>query len=197
MLEVSKKTDFELITTIKKTGCNESFLELFERHKKIYFNVCSSYSKLNSYVSYNELLEDSHYVLGFAVQKFNEEKKAKFSTWLFNYSTYHCLNVLKGKNKERFNISQDLEEIDFLNNKNNNFSYSDEYEFPVKDQILSTLEKMNDKRIRKIFELRYFDDSDESKWRIISKKMSLTPQRVLTLHNLGKNYLKKNFEKSK
>jgi RNA polymerase sigma factor (sigma-70 family) len=197
MPDVSKKTDHELIKKIQKHACNNCFNELFERHKKIYFNVCSYYTRGKSILNYQEIIEDVYYVFSWALQKYDPKKKTKFSTFLYIYSKYYCLNQIKRKNGNNHLV--DISDND-LNNMLSSHAYHDinlsiNGKSLLNEEVFSLLDKMKDKRIKKIFEMRFYGGVEESKWKNISGSLDMTPQRAYTLFNQGKTYLAKNIER--
>ena len=50
------------------------------------------------------------------------------------------------------------------------------------DLILSLIQKLKDKRINTIYKMRYFSDKKKS-WNDIAKKLNLSTQTVINLHN--------------
>ena len=61
------------------------------------------------------------------------------------------------------------------------------------NHIFTQLEKLRDKRIIKIFKLRYLS-SDKLTWKSIADQFNLTPQTVITLHGKGRRFLKKKLD---
>jgi len=197
MLKISKKTDNELIETIRKNACNDSFLALFERHKKIYYKVCSAYSRGKSGLDYQEIINDGPFVFNWAIQKFNPNKKIKFSTFLYLYSRFHCLNSIKKNNETSSFLSFDTDEMDEASNgKVFDGPFSDINSGNVlSEEVFSLLDELKDKRIKTIFKLRFYSPPEDSKWKSISNKLKLTPQRVYSLYKIGKNHLAKKIKR--
>jgi hypothetical protein len=51
---------------------------------------------------------------------------------------------------------------------------------------------MKDYRISKVFNFRYFSsDKKDSSWEIVAKKIGVSTQTAINLHNKGKRVLKK------
>lgn len=199
MPKVRTESDEQLIKKIRLKACNESFLKLFERHKKIYYNVCSFYTRGNSVISYSEMCEDAQFVVNWAIQNFDESKNTKFSTFLYIYSRCHCLNQIKKKKKngeDVFALHENYQ-IDLLLNSSIKYSGTESTNNSknIRDDIFAILNNMKDQRIKTIFEMRFYGDKEDSKWKNISSKLNLTPQRVYTLYNKGKEYLIKNYNR--
>ena len=58
----------------------------------------------------DDLFREKDYLVYKAATTFNPDKKVKFSTWLGNYTRYHCLTLLSTKNRQ---ISMDDEVLKF------------------------------------------------------------------------------------
>ena len=64
------------------------------------------------------------------------------------------------------------------------------------DHIFDILSKMNDKRIYKIFELRYLNTGPRLTWKQIAQKFDLTPQTIINLHMKGRRAIKRKMKNS-
>jgi hypothetical protein len=51
------------------------------------------------------------------------------------------------------------------------------------DLIHDILDQMKDNRTKKVFNLRYFSDSKLKSWHSIGKKMDISTQTVINIHN--------------
>ena len=63
-----------------------------------------------------------------------------------------------------------------------------------KEYFFNILDNLKDKRISKVFRLRYFDESKENKkptWSFIAKKINTSTQTAINLYNRGKKMLHK------
>ena len=116
---------------------------------------------------------------------FNPHKKCKFSTWLGNFTKYSCLNILKRSSKyvsyevptENVSASQ----LDKLA-----ADIPDRSGVDLQEQIFQILRKMKDKRIYKIFELRYAPERQKKMtWKNIAKKLNISAQTAINLHSKG------------
>ncbi len=58
------------------------------------------------------------------------------------------------------------------------------------DLIFSILDRIKDKRISRVFKLRYFNNKKLTSWNKISKKLKISTQTAINLHNKGKLLLK-------
>lgn len=192
--------DSELAEKVKLNDCNDSLKELIKRHSKICHQVYHKYSPVmsNSGLFVKDVIDDKDFVIYQAAKTYSTSKKCKFSTWLSNKARFQCLNGLKPKSKyksiirnEKTDSAGQTYELDKIipaaEIKNNE----------LKDHIFNILGSFPDKRISEIFLLRYFSDSrkDILSWREVGKRMNLSCQTVLNLHNKGKDFLKNTLTK--
>ena len=63
------------------------------------------------------------------------------------------------------------------------------------DHAFDILKKMNDKRIFKIFKLRYLNKGEKLTWKQIAKEFDLTPQTIINLHAKGRRAIKRKMKK--
>jgi RNA polymerase sigma factor (sigma-70 family) len=184
-------TDLQLIKKIKKSNCEKSLLELASRHQGIcnkmiqkYCNICSDMG-----VSISDLNTDKMLIVYKSALNFKPNKKIKFSTWLGNQMRYHCLNSLNKKNKD---ISMEDENITYLIEKNQNTALNQTNLTQDKiNYINDILSQMNDMRVKEIFNLRYFSENKLSPWYKIGKKMKISTQTAINIHNKAVDFLNK------
>jgi RNA polymerase sigma factor (sigma-70 family) len=184
-------TDLQLINNIKKHDCEKSLLELAEKHTGICNKMIQKYCRVCSDigVSIDNLNTDKLLVVYRSAKNFNPDKKIKFSTWLGNQMRYHCLNTL---NKTSKDVSMENESIKFIAEKNQSLFLDKENSTQDKiDFINDILNQMGDSRIKKIFNLRYFSDSKINSWYKIGKKMKISTQTAINIHNKAISFLNK------
>lgn len=183
--------DLELIKLIKNDNCNQSFSALEQRHANLYYSICN---KFHNKVDLDEIYKDKSFIIYKAVTSFRDGRGAKFSTWLGNYARYHCLNYIK--NNHKYVISDDDKMTHFFNVKSmENHEQGKDFKEELEDAFL-ILEKLRDKRIFKIFKLRYMHEGPKLTWKEIAKKFDLTPQTIINLHTKGRRILKKKMKKN-
>jgi len=184
-------TDSQLIKNIKKNNCEKSLLELASRHQGICNKMIQKYCKVcgDIGVSISDLNTDKMLVVYRSALNFKFNKKIKFSTWLGNQMRYHCLNTLNKSNKD---ISMENENIKYLteNNQAKQIDYTSLNREKV-DLIFNILDQMADSRVKKIFNLRYFSDRKIQPWNKIGKKMHISTQTVINIHNKALSFLNK------
>ena len=60
----------------------------------------------------------------------------------------------------------------------------------IEEFISNLLDKMKDKRIEKVFKLRYFSDfAKRNTWVEIANELKISPQTAINLHNRGKKII--------
>ena len=149
--------DVELIDEIKNKNCEESFKTLSKRHSNLFYKICHKYTPIlkSTGACADDLLQEKDLAIYKSALSFDPTRKTKFSTWLGNFTRYHCLNFI---NKNGKYIDMDDESIEYLINKNSSEDYSNsDKKKECIDFIFSILSKMKDKRILEVFELRYKD----------------------------------------
>jgi len=184
-------TDSQLIKNIKKNNCEKSLLELASRHQGICNKMIQKYCKVcgDIGVSISDLNTDKMLVVYRSALNFKFNKKIKFSTWLGNQMRYHCLNTLNKSNKD---ISMENKNIKYLteNNQAKQVDYTSLNREKV-DLIFNILDQMADSRVKEIFNLRYFSDRKIQPWNKIGKKMHISTQTVINIHNKALSFLNK------
>ena len=187
----SHEEDLKLIKLIKDDNCNDSFKRLQEKHSNLFYSVCNRFTNR---VDLDEVYKDKDFVMFKALTSFKEEKGAKYSTWLGNYTRYHCLNYIK--NNHKYVITDEDKMIHFFNLKS-----MDDYDLRYDpknelDHAFDILDKLKDKRIFRIFKLRYLHNGPKLTWKEIAEKFDLTPQTIINLHMKGRRILKKKMKKN-
>lgn len=188
--QTSNEEDLELIKLIKNDKCNDSFRTLEDKHSNLFYSVCN---KFRSKVDLEEIYKDKSFVIFKSICSFNPTKGAKFSTWLGNYSRYHCLNYIK--NNFKYMCSNEETITHFFNNKSVDEYDSNKNHKTDLEHAFSILKKLNDKRIFKIFELRYLNRGEKLTWKQIAKEFDLTPQTIINLHAKGRRAIKRKMKK--
>ena len=140
-------------------------------------------------VPHDDVFNDMEYVFFKCLNSFNPEKQTKFSTWLGNYARYNCLNYINDYKRHNFH-----QEDDFMNTSSTTLSnlpdpaHEDTAEV---DYIFSILSKLKDRRIIKVYKMRYEDNGEKkATWSEIAQKMSVSTQTAINLHSRGRKFLK-------
>ena len=184
--------DFKLIENVKCKNCSESLGLLIQRHSALCYDVCRKYSHLfaNNGVNYDDVVDEKEFLVYKSVMSYNPDKNTKFSTWLGNQVRYHCLNAI---NKNRL-IPTDDEYIDYSINKDAPFEKEPIDE--TMDYIKNILNQTKDKRVKKIFHVRYFENPrKKAPWSKVAEKVGVSTQTAINLHNKTIKMLKFKMEK--
>jgi DNA-directed RNA polymerase specialized sigma subunit len=195
--ELQYLTDADLIENIKINNCSDSMKELEDRHSGICYTMIKKYYNSMSSVGVDpiELAKEKDYVIFKSALNFDASRNIKFSTWLGNQMRFHCLNCM---NKNNTTISMENESIKNIMEKNqvmncnsnsNSLLNKDNCEY-----IFNLLDQLKDKRIVEIFKIRYFSDKKTVSWSKIGRKLKISTQTVINLHNKTLKFLKNKLE---
>ncbi len=192
--------DLELIENVKDRQCNKSLQEIISRHSALCYDIYNKYSntlKTNGELISNINLEKD-YIIYKSVLSYDPSRKTKFSTWLGNFTRYYCLNLI---NSEKKYVPMESTLLNSIKEKESAPTES-QTDQDIEEYISNLLDKMKDKRIKRVFKLRYFPDfAKRNTWVNIAKKLKISPQTAINLHNRGKRIiaqkiLSKNFSDS-
>lgn len=186
-----KATDLTLVQKIKETNCEDSLKELIFRHSRLCYDIFYKYlpAIVASGTFPDDAIGEKDYLIYKSAISFNPSKETKFSTWLGNQIRYNCLTKInRGKPHSVF----EEEEAEYILEENNvKVNYSE-----TKEYVLNLLEQLKDKRVKKVFEIRYFSETPKCvTWDIVGKKMSISSQTAINLHNRGKKMLRQKMNK--
>lgn len=180
-------SDNYLAERIRRADCERSLTELIGRHSGLCFKVITRYAK-SFYANNIDIAEastDKNLIIWNSAKSFSVEKNVKFSTWLANQVKYNCLNALNKKSKDRL-VAMEDQMLDALNETQGKDENDTLFEFT--DNILAQLK---DKRIKKIFSMRYSPNYKKPSWCVIADKMKVSTQTAINLHNRGIQVLRK------
>jgi len=175
--------DIELINNIKKNKDGKSLKELINRHSGIYVDMVNKYiPKSFNGVDKEDLLEEKDFSIYNAVIKYDETRNTKFSTYLGNLTKWKCLNIYNKNTKfpqqniesfklEKFSCEAEIKKFEDTENLTRVYKFVDQ---------------CKDKRIKEIFKMRYSGDKKLTPWKKIAKKLDLSIQGCINIHN---NYL--------
>jgi len=186
-------SDGHLIERIKDTSCEKSLLELSKRHSGLFFKILKKYSKsfFANQIDLNEAASEKNLIIWNSVKSFSGEKNVKFSTWLANQTKYYCLNTLNKKSKDRLVATGD-DLLDYLNEEEEGTCSESLFEF-----IENILSQLRDKRIKKIFLMRYSRYNKKPSWCSVANDLNISTQTAINLHNRGIKILRKKLSSEK
>lgn len=197
-LNLSNKTDLELIETIKSDGCSDCFNEVCKRYENIYFNLCHRYYPIFEKKGLNitDFLEEKNMLIYDCIKSYDPKRKTKLGSHIYNYGRFLILNSFNSK-KNLFSAT-DTEE---LKERIENTQIKNEYfDSTIKDEdkkfIRDLLNSIKDKRIKKVITLRHFTDKKQRKWKNIAVKMKLSVQSCLILYKKGIKILNIKFKQN-
>ncbi len=194
-MEYEKLSDEQLVKNIQNQyRAKDSLEELVCRHSGIYLDMINGYvSSSNQKSLKDEMIKEKEYQIYMSALKYNPEKGAKFSTYLGNETKWKCLNMYN-KNKRHPSVPIQEELIEFFN-----YKFVDEDTNVFKDEmfnkVIQQAELHPDKRVGKIFNLRYVvgKENNVMPWKTVSSKLSLSIQGCINIHNSAIQQFKQSF----
>ena len=176
------ESDLSLIDKIKKENDESSLIELIHRHSGIYTSMVNKFASSKSvFIDKDLMMDDKNSSIYLSALKFDELRETKFSTYLANETKWKCLNIInKSKKRNESFIDDDANFIepsceDFISEINRN---------EILKQFKDLLEKEEDKRIKKIIDMRYNSDNNKLvSWRIIAEELGMSIQGCINIHN--------------
>lgn len=190
---MDNRTDLEIIAEIKKyRNVDDNLTVIIERHSGIYLDMVNAYSTEDSpFINRRELIQDKELKIYEAIIKYDETKGAKFSTYLGNETKWMCLNTYN-KNRRKPLIT-----VDYIENLSDGQdlredTISDTVEKDLFNKVLNIINAHPDKRVEKIFEMRYINGSKNKvmPWKNIGKAMNLSIQGCINIHNSAVSHVR-------
>jgi RNA polymerase sigma factor (sigma-70 family) len=187
------KTDSQLVKMVKATADNDAFNEICDRYQNIFYKICQKYviPLTASGVNPQDIFDEKNYIIFHCINTFKANKKTKLSTWIGNYARYLCLNSI---NARRFILPTTDEEmqkyVEDSQSVQDYFSVSNNSSVDDCNYIYGILSQLKDCRIKEIFKHRYCEGK-KTIWAKVAKKMGISTQTAINLHNKGLNLLKK------
>lgn len=188
--------DIDLVNNIKENVETENSLKLLiQRHSGIYLDIVNSYMRACPYPGLkDDIINDKDLTIYNSALKYDENKGAKFSTFLGNEAKWKCLNASNKNKKNNKFIEINEETFDLEKQKaillENKFKFEEE----VLQSFSEELKDHPDKRIKKIFDMRYSGHRKLTPWRKISKQMNLSIQGCINIHNSALKHIAKNIK---
>jgi hypothetical protein len=175
-------SDLDLINNIKKKkNVDESLQQLIDRHSGIYLDIVNSFMKsCNNDSLKDEIMNDKEYAIYNSALKYDDQRGTKFSTFLGNEAKWICLNA-SNKNKKYLELNDNTYNFEEIKDACNKpiIDFQEQILKDFNDQI----KNHPDKRIQKIFSMRYSGNKKLVPWRKISKTMNLSIQGCINIHN--------------
>lgn len=191
MSDLCAVKDEKIVSFIQNNiDVEENLNELIKRHSGICINMINNYMSRKSYPSLrDDLIKDKDLHIYQAALKFDFNKKVKFSTHLGNEVKWKCLNTYNKFKKNQTVIFEDSM-LDFLNF--NQSDISSEKDEDVFSEIINLANSHPDKRVKKIFYLRYVVGKNNSvmPWKNVSNQLGMSIQGCINIHNAAIKNLK-------
>ena len=180
--------DIQLIHKVKSSKDQESLKKLIERHSGIYIEMVNKYIPESiEGLNKQDLLQDKDFCIYDAAIKFDEGKNTKFGTYVGNLARWKCLNIYNKKTKfPQTNISDIFDSSVSQESEIKKMEYEEEIQ-----KVLEAIENLEDKRVKKIFKMRYCVGKKLTPWKKIAKKLDLSIQGCINIHNKHLTDIKK------
>tara|TARA_R100000008_G_C3534563_1_gene141231 strand:- start:35 stop:640 length:606 start_codon:yes stop_codon:yes gene_type:complete len=175
--------DYELVDNIKSNKKTEDSLqELIDRHTGIYLDIVNKYTQNNNLTNKLDLIDEKDYNIYQAALKYKSDRGTKFPTFLGNETKWICLNKYNKKKKEPQMNIDDIKEADIIESKNEKIKKED---LEVFSEAIQFSKKHKDKRVEKIFEMRYItgEKNKVMPWKKISKELNMSIQGCINIHD--------------
>ena len=181
--------DLDLIEEVRNSGDSSCFKEIVNRHSGIYLQMVHSYAPRETAIdNFYDLIDSKDSHIYDAVKNYDEKRNIKFSTYLGNHTRWLCLN---SSNRKRHLPMEDNFDSEFETQEPKEKADQD-----VLNEIFSQLDSFEDKRVAKIFKMRYLNQKKKlTPWRKIAKDLDLSIQGCINIHNSAFKKLKKTYQK--
>lgn len=179
--------DYKLIKNLKNEKDNDSLKELINRHSGIYVDMVNKYIPENMEgVSKNDILDEKDLSIYDAALNFDETKNTKFSTYIGNLTRWKCLNIY---NKNKKFPKEPISEISKNAVCDSDLTFLEKQESI--ERINSAIDKLPDERAKIIFNMRYSGGKKLTPWKKIAKKLDLSIQGCINIHNKNLTEIKR------
>lgn len=180
---INNLADFQLVENIKKNKKTEDSLqELIDRHTGIYLDIVNRYTQDGNTTNKLDLIDEKDYNIYQAALKYKKDKGTKFPTFLGNETKWICLNKYNKKKKDPQVNIDDIKEGEMLATKIDKIKKED---FEIFSEAIKFSKKHKDKRVEKIFEMRYItgEKNKVMPWKKISEELDMSIQGCINIHN--------------
>lgn len=175
---MEQKNDNQLVSDLKVgKNVNESLFHLVEKHSGIFINMVNQYMNKESR---SELINDKEYYIYQAALKYDSNRNTKFSTYLGSETKWMCLNT-HNRSKKKHEV-----DIDYIENLGDNSQHFHQIiKKDTQNKILELAHSNPDKRVYKIFELRYSGGNKNKvmPWSKVCSQIGLSVQGCINVHD--------------
>lgn len=183
--------DNTLVKNVQEKNDEEALKMLIDRHSALCNSLYKKYSNsmLNSGVYLQDIVDQKDYIVYKSAMSFDPCKNSKFSTWLYNQVRYQCLNCM---NENSHYLTLETDKLNYIIEKQ--VSPQKEYK-NINEYIFNIIDSCSDKRVQKIFKMRYLNNSNKKMpWNKIAKKLKISTQTAINIHNKALKLLKNKIE---
>ena len=180
---VNSLEDLQLVDNIKKDTKTEDCLqELIGRHTGIYLDIVNKYTLNGNTTNRLDLIDEKDYNIYQAALKYEGDRGTKFPTFLGNETKWICLNKFNKRKKDPQLSIDDVRESDILHPKKEKIKKED---LEVFSEAIKLSKDHKDKRVEKIFEMRYItgEKNKVMPWKKISEELNMSIQGCINIHN--------------
>lgn len=180
-----------LVKNIQEKNDENALKTLINRHSALCNSLYKKYSPpmIASGVHLQDVIDQKDYIVYKSAITFDPCKNSKFSTWLYNQIRYQCLNCM---NENSLYVTLESDKLNYLIEKTT--SEVKEYK-NINEYIFNIIDSCSDKRVKKIFKMRYIDNSNKKpSWNKIAKKLKISTQTAINIHNKTLKLLKSKIE---
>ena len=180
---VNNLEDLQLVDNIKKDTKTEDCLqELIGRHTGIYIDIVNKYTLNGNTTNRLDLIDEKDYNIYQAALKYEGDRGTKFPTFLGNETKWICLNKFNKRKKDPQLSIDDVRESDILHPKKEKIKKED---LEVFSEAIKLSKTHKDKRVEKIFEMRYItgEKNKVMPWKKISEELNMSIQGCINIHN--------------
>ena len=176
-----KIDDVQLVENIKnEKDVDDCLQELIERHTGIYLDIVNKYTQHTNTSNKLDLIDEKDYNIYQTALKYKSDKGTKFPTFLGNETKWICLNKQNKIKKEKKVAFDDISEIDLAQEDDGS-----KEKLEVFKKTIELAKQHEDKRVEKIFEMRYIigERNKVMPWKKISKELNMSIQGCINIHN--------------
>ena len=180
---VNSLEDLQLVDNIKKDTKTEDCLqELIGRHTGIYLDIVNKYTRNGNQTNRLDLIDEKDYNIYQAALKYEGDRGTKFPTFLGNETKWICLNKFNKRKRDPQLSIDDVKESDILHPKKEKIKKED---LEVFSEAIKLSKVHKDKRVEKIFEMRYItgEKNKVMPWKKISEELNMSIQGCINIHN--------------
>ena len=180
---INNLEDFQLVENIKENKKTEDSLqELIGRHTGIYLDIVNKYTQNGNLTNKLDLIDEKDYNIYQAALKYEGDRGTKFPTFLGNETKWICLNKFNKRKKDPQLSIDDVKESDKLHPKKEKIKKED---LEVFSEAIKLSKVHKDKRVEKIFEMRYItgEKNKVMPWKRISEELDMSIQGCINIHN--------------